>query len=203
MLAVDMWAFLAAFIPLFVIVDPILAVPVFHAMAQQHKFSREQRRRMALEASIVALAILLFFALVGEAFLALIGVSMGSFRIAGGLLLLYLSFEMFSGGLPRMRAPDPSVLGAVPFGTPMLAGPGAISTAILLMNTSGIGAFYTLPAILLVCALSFLVLAHSEALHRFLGKNDFVVLTRIMGLVAAAFALEFVRRGLIDWGVLG
>jgi len=202
MLTLDLWAFLAAFVPLFVIVDPILAVPIFHAMAQQHRFSGEQRRRMALEASLVALVILLFFALVGEAFLSLINVSMGSFRIAGGLLLLYLSFEMFSGALPRTRAPEPSVLGAVPFGTPMLAGPGAISTAILLMNTPGIGPIYTLPSIVLVCALSFITLSGSKALYRFLGKNDFVILTRIMGLVAAAFALEFIRRGLVDWGAL-
>ena len=190
-------AFISAFVPLFVIIDPFVSVPVFCSMLGK----RRDYAQIALEASVVAFAILVIFTLLGEPLLQLLRISMGSFRIAGGLLLLYLSFEMFIGKLSSTKRAAKAI-GAVPIGTPMLAGPGAISTAILLASTPGIGLIYTLLAILVVCALTYVILSNARAIYNALGENDFIVLTRIMGLIAAAIALEFIRLGLLEWGAL-
>ena len=197
----DLYTFVLAFIPLLVIADPFLAVPIFHSLTK--KFSKKDKMKAVTEATIVAFALMLLFAVAGTFLLELLRVSLGSFRVAGGVLLLYIAFEMFTGRMRRnIESKTPEAIGAVPIGTPVLAGPGALSMTMLLESTPEVGLFYVIPAITLVCALAFVFLSTSKRIFKFVGENEFLVLNRLMGLLVAAIALEFIRLGLAEWGLI-
>jgi MarC family membrane protein len=195
---------LSAFVTLFVTIDPPGLAPLFLGITAG--MSRSQRRRIGMRASLIAFGILVLFAVAGTAILSLFGITIHSFRIAGGLLLFFIAFEMiFERRQDRHeRSAERAVtedqirnIAVFPLAIPLIAGPGAISATILLSGT------YSEPwerAILIAIvavnlAAAWLVFLVAERIDRFLGATGRIVLTRLLGLILAALAVQFVIDG--------
>jgi multiple antibiotic resistance protein len=186
-------------ISLFTIVDPIAAVPVFISFFGG--LPKGKQRKAAIEIVVAAFIILLIFALAGLALLTYLNISIYSFMIAGGILLLYLSFEFLLGELPKSRSIEVEPSSAiVPLGTPLLAGPGAITSVIYFSHVYGF--FITLMGIMLVSIISIPIFLESTKIKAVLGKNGLKVVNRIMGLITAAIAISFIEKALIGYGIL-
>ncbi len=199
---------LTAFATLFVVVDPPGLAPLFVALTRGADAAH--RRAVALRACVVAAGILTLFGLAGEAVLGFLGISMDAFRIAGGVLLFLTALDMlFERRQPRRegqqpRHPeDPSVF---PLAIPLIAGPGAIASMILLTGQAGPGWAGVLAVHLvmgLTVALAFLFLLAAAPIERALGRVGTNVVTRLLGLLLAALAVQFILDGLRGAGALG
>ncbi|NPD15849.1 MarC family protein [Xinfangfangia sp. D13-10-4-6] len=198
---------ITAFATLFVVIDPPGLVPLFIALTQGMDTAR--RRAMARRACLIAAFLLLVFGLFGEKILGFIGISMPAFRIAGGILLFLTALDMLferrtqrrEGQLPDPDH-DPSVF---PLATPLIAGPGAIATMILLMGQAGDGISAKLGVILLLGAImlvTFLFLLASPPIERLLGRTGTVVITRLLGMLLAALSVQFVIDGVRQTGLI-
>ena len=204
----ELTQFIAAFVTLFVIIDPIGLTPLFAALTQG--MTQAQRRAIALRALIVAAGILLLFAILGEAVLGFIGISMPAFRIAGGILLFLTALDMLFERRTKRREdqadsepeerPDPSVF---PLAIPLIAGPGSIATVILLAGQQpGLaGALITWGVALAVLAVGLLLFLTAGLLERALGRTGINVVTRLLGMLLAALSVQFVLDGLADFGL--
>lgn len=190
------------FISLFAIVDPVGTIPIIIAFTAG--MSAPRRERVGRVASVSVLSILLVALLVGESVLSFFAISIHSFRTAGGILILLMAINMLIGDKPKFT-PDDSVdsdatssVAIVPLSTPLLAGPGAISTVILDAHR-GVGAgHYGAMALVLVCLsltvwLTFLAAPWVSQRLGTIGSN---IVTRLMGLLLAAIAVEFIAGGL-------
>ncbi|GAB4166638.1 MAG: YchE family NAAT transporter [Rhodocyclaceae bacterium] len=193
-------------IALFAIVDPVGTIPVF--LSATRGFSDAQRALAARVAAITVFGVLAAFTLLGEPFLAFFGIRIASFSVAGGLLLLLLALSMVQAHVsPQRQTPEEAAeaaerdsVGVVPLGVPLLAGPGAITHAIVSANaeTGGIAqhGLLLLP-IVLVAASVWLAFRLAPAIARRLGATGIHVITRLMGLVIAAISVEMIAGGLI------
>lgn len=199
--------FITAFFTLFVVIDPIGVTPLFVALTQGN--NPKERRNISLRANAIALFILLIFTITGDSILRSIGVGIPAFRIAGGLLLFLIAVEMLFERRTERRdkqaevddGPDPSVF---PLATPLLAGPGAIAS-IVLMTGSGGGWSATLSvgaAVLSVLFIALILFQFASPIERLFGKTGINVITRIMGMLLAALSVQFVIDGFVDLGVL-
>lgn len=197
---------IAAFATLFVVIDPIGLTPLFVALTQGADAAH--RRAVALRASVLGFTILLLFALFGEAVLGFIGISMSAFKISGGILLLLTALDMLFERRTKRREdkvvelPDPSVF---PLATPLIAGPGAIASVILLMGEAdGLAGSLTVVGVLAVVVLCvFLLFVAGGALEKIVGQTGINVVTRLLGMLLAALAVQFILDGLlsVSWPV--
>ncbi|MGY3437197.1 MULTISPECIES: MarC family protein [unclassified Marinovum] len=198
---------ISAFVTLFVVVDPIGLTPLFVAMTSG--MSPRARRAIALRACLVAVAILALFGALGEAVLGFIGISMPAFRIAGGLLLFITALDMLFERRTKRREdqaeedddrPDPSVF---PLAIPLIAGPGSIASMILLTGERpGLeGYFLVVGVMLAVIAIGMVMFLAAGLLERVMGRTGIVVITRLLGMLLAALAVQFVLDGLRDYGL--
>ncbi|SLN18108.1 MarC family protein [Roseisalinus antarcticus] len=201
--------YIAAFTTLFVIIDPIGLTPLFVALTQGMPDRR--RRAIGLRAAVLAAVLLTLFALFGEALLEFAGISMPAFRIAGGVLLFLTALDMLFERRQSRRegtaeaseedhSDDPSVF---PLAIPLLAGPGAIATMILLTGQSdGPGEFAgvigVMLAVLLIALALFMV---AGPIERLLGKTGVNVVTRLLGMLLAALSVQFILDGLRTFGL--
>jgi multiple antibiotic resistance protein len=198
---------ITAFATLFVVIDPPGLVPLFIALTQGMDATR--RRAMAQRACIIATIMLMLFGLMGEALLGFIGISMPAFRIAGGILLFLTALDMLFERRTQRREGqhadpdhDPSVF---PLATPLIAGPGAIATMILLVGQSGPGWGGTVAVMGLLLAMmlaTFLFLLASPPLERLLGRTGTIVITRLLGMLLAALSVQFVIDGVRGTGLI-
>ncbi|MDK3073053.1 MarC family protein [Sedimentitalea sp. JM2-8] len=193
-----------AFVTLFVVIDPIGLAPLF--MTMTHGMDSARRRAIGLRACLVAIGILTLFAGFGEAVLGFIGISMAAFRVAGGILLFLTALDMLFERRSKRREDqaeedghDPSVF---PLAIPLIAGPGAIATMILLVGQRpGVEGFALVVGVMIsVVGLAFLLFLVSGILARALGKTGINVVTRLFGMLLAALAVQFVLDGLRDFG---
>lgn len=196
--------YITAFVTLFVIVDPVGLTPVFVALTQG--MDRARRRRLALRACITGGALLILFGLAGEALLGFVGISMPAFRIAGGILLFLTALDMLFERRSARRqgqadsheehpGDDPSVF---PLAIPLIAGPGAIASMILLTDQTGGDPFATaaiLAVMLAVVTLCFVLFLAAAPLERALGDVGINVVTRLLGMLLAALSVQFVIDG--------
>ena len=199
---------ITAFATLFVVIDPPGLVPLFIALTQG--MDSAHRRSMAQRACIIAAVLLTLFALFGEALLTFIGISMPAFRIAGGILLFLTALDMLFERRTQRREgqqPDPDHDPSVfPLATPLIAGPGAIATVILLMGQAegDWGAKVAVLGLLYLMILStFVFLLASAPLERLLGRTGTVVITRLLGMLLAALSVQFVIDGVRGTGLSG
>ncbi|MBT2131045.1 MarC family protein [Aliiroseovarius lamellibrachiae] len=202
--------FIPAFVTLFVVMDPIGLTPLFLALTQG--MNRQQRRVIALRAALVAGLLLTLFAFLGENVLGFLGISMAAFRISGGILLLLTALDMLFERRSKRRKDqtetkvdaeeDPSVF---PLAMPLMAGPGAIATIILLSGQGdGLsGTVLALAAMFTVLLITLALFFSATLLERFLKETGVTVLTRVLGMLLAALAVQFVLDGLKDFGVVG
>lgn len=192
--------FITAFVTLFVIVDPVGLVPLFVALTQG--MDARHRRAIAIRATLIGAGLLALFGILGDAILAFIGISMPAFRIAGGILLFLTALDMLFERRKKRRADqaapahDPSVF---PLATPLIAGPGALATMILLTGErpgdwAWIAAIHAVMAA--VMALTFLFFLAAGPLERLLGPTGTNVVTRLLGMLLAALSVQFVLDGL-------
>ena len=204
-------ALIAAFTTLFIIIDPPGLAPVFIALTQG--MGPAQRRAIATRAVLVATALMMMFLLLGEAVLGFIGISMDAFRIAGGILLFLTALDMLFQRRQARREDnaaegqaehhdDPSVF---PLALPLIVGPGAITTVILLsgqaQGAADLGAIAGV--ILAVLAIVMLAFIAAPAIERALGKTGLNIVTRVLGMLLAALAVQFVLDGLRGFGIGG
>lgn len=193
-----------SFVTLFVTADPITITPIFIALAGGQ--SAKDQRAVALRAVLVAGGILIAFAAFGNAILALFGVSIPAFEVAGGLLLFVIGFQMvFGKGDPPRPAPssppataDLTRIAVFPLAIPMISGPGAISATVLMathVDAAWGSRAFLIAAILVLMALTYAVLLLAGPINRVLGDTGRVVVTRLFGVILAALAMEFVGRG--------
>ncbi|MDC1399256.1 MarC family protein [Yoonia sp.] len=204
-------ALIAAFTTLFIIIDPPGLAPVFIALTQGMNAAR--RRAIAIRAFLVAFALMMVFLFLGEAVLGFIGISMDAFRIAGGILLFLTALDMLFQRRQARREDsaaegqaehedDPSVF---PLSLPLIVGPGAITTVILLageaQGIADLGAIAgVIFAVMMIVLLAFLA---APAIERALGKTGLNIVTRVLGMLLAALAVQFVLDGLRGFGIGG
>ncbi len=199
---------ITAFATLFVVIDPPGLVPLFIALTQG--MPNAARRAMALRACLIAAVLLTLFGLAGEAVLNFIGISMPAFRIAGGILLFLTALDMLFERRTQRREGqqadpnhDPSVF---PLATPLIAGPGAIATMILLVGQSGpgwTGTFLVMGLLWAMILVTYLFLLASPPLERLLGRTGTNVITRLLGMLLAALSVQFVIDGVRQTGLIG
>lgn len=189
-------AFGETFVTLFVITDPIGNAPIFVAITR--KLTPRQRQVAALRAVLAAGALILGFAVFGEAVLRYLHVSLGSLSIAGGLLLLLVALEMLRGSdFPGGDPDTPEDIALVPLATPLVAGPGAIATAIVLWRAhpSPGGHIAVLVAIVLAVGCVGVALLVAERVTRATSPAVLSFLTRVFGLLLSAIAVQLVVDG--------
>ena len=196
---------ISALVTLFVVVDPIGLAPTFLAVTEG--LPRRARRSVALRASIIAGAILIGTALLGDWLFRALGISLSAFRIAGGLLLFSIAFEMVFG--VRMRreseAAEQAVeehvrnVAAFPLAIPLLAGPGAITATVLLAGRANGDPLLTgllMAVVIFVAATSFVAFILAGRISGLLGMTGNIVLSRLLGVLLAALAVQFVIDGI-------
>lgn len=202
------WAYLSgAFVTLLFIIDPFAVVPVYLTLTE--RFSEASRAHIRRKAVLIALVLLIVFAVSGMKFFELFGITLPAFQIAGGLLLLILGVTQLNAEKSKVTPTEQDEglsrddISVFPLATPLLAGPGAISTVILLVTKaeSGIRFVELLIAITACMMIGFLVLKFSGLLYRALGNTGLNLLSRIMGIVLTAVAVQFVLNGLREAGV--
>ncbi len=197
-----------AFITLFVIIDPVGLVPIFAVLTE--KGDRAYRHAMALKGTLVAAVVLFTFAIFGDSLLGIFGVSMPAFRIAGGLLLFMVSLEMVFDhrSTRRSNTADEFVeaeegrlddISVFPLGIPFIAGPGSITSVILIMGHHQgewviQGAVLGVVAIILLSCYLLFILA--VPLMRLVGPTVASVITRLLGVITAAISVQFIIDGL-------
>jgi multiple antibiotic resistance protein len=184
------------FIILFVVIDPPGSIPIFIAVTKGMR--KEDRKKELNQAVIVATVLLLLFAFLGKLLLDMLGISLNSFMIAGGILLLLISFDLLKGehkcGVVGESGLGAGV-GAVPIGTPLLAGPGAITAVMVIIQSSGTVVVFV--SILSAIIATRLLLGQSERLFEIIGKVGSEVLSRVVGIIVAAIAIQFIGSGII------
>ena len=207
----DLPALITAFTTMFIIIDPPGLAPVFIALTQGMTVA--QRRAIAIRACVVSAGLMIMFLFLGEAVLGFIGISMDAFRIAGGILLFLTALDMLFQKRQARREEnaaegqaehedDPSVF---PLALPLIVGPGTITTIILLageaQGAADFGAIAgVIAAILFIVLLAFLA---APVLERALGKTGLNIVTRVLGMLLAALAVQFVLDGLRGFGIGG
>jgi multiple antibiotic resistance protein len=203
---------LLALSSIFFLVDPFAAIPSFIAITGG--VDEKRRKRMARKATLTCFIVLTGFGLAGQFIFTLFGITLPAFEIAGGLILLLIGLDMLEARRsPTQEAQGDTEEGAakedagvVPLGVPMLAGPGAISSVMVLVGTVPslwhwqMGAI--LGAIAVTCLVSYWVLASAGRIRAVLGETGIRILVRIMGLLLVALAMQFFVNGLTDLGII-
>lgn len=197
--------FLSAFVTLFVVIDPPGCAPIYAGLTKGAPPA--QARNMALRATMIASIILLIFALFGQELLGALHIELNSFRIAGGLMLFFIAFDMVFEKRTQRReeraekiaaTPEIEDVSVFPMAMPMLAGPGAIAAIMLLMNEADGWAEMgqVLAALAAVLAITAAALVAAGPLIRLLGDKVEAVITRLLGVLLAALAAQYVIDGL-------
>ncbi|MEZ8867492.1 YchE family NAAT transporter [Vibrio splendidus] len=204
MQGLELAIFMQFFLGLVAAVNPIGIMPVFVSLTAH--MPPEERNRTALQANIAVAVILIVSLVAGQMLLDMFSISLDSFRVAGGLLLLSIAFSMMSGklGEDKQNKQEKSEyiskeqIGVVPLAMPLMAGPGAISSTIVYgsrypapIDTVGIGI-----SIIAFATCSWLLFRSAPVIVRFLGQTGINVITRIMGLILGALGIEFIANGL-------
>ncbi len=201
----DLAPYVTAFVTLFVIVDPVGLAPLFVALTQG--MDARHRRGIAVRAVLIGTGLLTLFGLFGDTLLGVVGISMPAFRIAGGILLFLTALDMLFERRKKRRedqaahVDDPSVF---PLATPLIAGPGALATMILLTseNPGDWGWIAAVHGVLLaVMGVTLLFFLAAGLIERALGPTGINVVTRLLGMLLAALSVQFVLDGLRAFGL--
>jgi multiple antibiotic resistance protein len=202
-----------AFTTFFATISPLSVAAMYAALTATS--SADERRRMAIRGTLIAGAILLGFALLGEYLLTGLGISLAALRISGGILLLLIGidkvFARASNGASTSKAEQQEAeikedISVFPLATPLVAGPGAMGATILLMtdvkgNLSHQAA--VIGAMLAILLLTLLALLFASKLQKLLGVTGMHVVGRIMGVLLAALAVQFILNGIVQSGIIG
>lgn len=197
--------FINDFVTIWIIIDPIGALPIFIALTAG--LDAATRHRMALVTAVVAFVVLIFFISVGQVILNALGVSLTAFEIAGGVILFLFAIQMVLGESRKANDPDaaresPMQLAIYPLAIPNLAGPGSMLTVILRTDNTKVSFLeqgHTAAAVLLVLIISYVMLLSAGAITRVIGIGGANVIKRIMGMIIAAYAVNLILAGIGTW----
>ena len=194
----------------FFLVDPFAVIPMFLAMTLD--MPESMRRAMARRSALTCAAVLCVFAAAGSLIFKAFGITLPAFKIAGGIILLLIGLDMLQARQSTTKAtPEEQQEGAekgdasiIPLGIPMLAGPGAISTVMVLVGEAHAIWQHAVVygVILLTSYASYMVLSGADHVRRYLGNTGIRIMTRLMGLLLVALAVQFVANGLIGFGLI-
>jgi multiple antibiotic resistance protein len=209
-------SYITGLVTLFIIIDPVLVAPLFAALT--HGEEKKSQAKTAIQAVLIAGGVLIAFALFGAVLLEHMGIELASFRAAGGLLLFLIGFRMFfepdqetEAKRPGPKASSRENVAFFPLALPMLAGPGAIATVMLLMNQAQGEALLptrigTLAALATVLLISVPILMSSGRIAGALGRTGMNMVTRLLGMLLMALATQYVfdgvREGILERVVL-
>ncbi len=206
MIAESLGFLIYTFTTIFVVVSPISGVVTFISLTS--KMTHNEKNEIAKKSVTLACVIALFFAITGSVILNLFSISVDSLRVAGGLLLFSIAFDMMHAKISRESITEEEIsqsqeredIWIFPIGLPLLTGPGTISTVIVLMGgaQSIDQKIIILVSIILTFILCLYVFLFSRRLHKIIGYNGMLVFTRIMGLLLAALAVDLTATGIID-----
>jgi multiple antibiotic resistance protein len=201
---------LLALTSVFFLVDPFAVIPMFLAITSD--LPESERRVMARRSAWTCGIVLCVFAVAGSLIFRAFGITLPAFKIAGGIILLQVGTDMLQARQSGQKGtPEETREGAekadasiIPLGMPMLAGPGAISTVMVLIGESHHVWQHAIVyvAIVLTTLVSYLILAGADRVRSYLGETGIRILGRLMGLLLVALAVQFVANGLIDFGLL-
>jgi multiple antibiotic resistance protein len=210
---IELQAFLQSLpiaLSVFFLVDPLATIPIFLAMTAGH--DRTYRKRMALRAALTCFFVLCAFALAGGLLFRLYGISLPAFQVAGGIILLLIGLDMAQARrsgtkeVPGEAAESAAKadVGIVPLGIPMLAGPGSISNVMVLVGQSKSSGHTAavFVAVAVTTVVSYMALAGAERVRRLMTETSIHILTRIMGMILTAIAVQFIANGLHGLGIL-
>jgi multiple antibiotic resistance protein len=197
--------FISAFVTFFVVIDPPGCAPIYASLTKDA--TDAQRRSMAIRAALIAAGILLVFALFGEQLLGALHIELNSFRIAGGVMLFLIAIDMVFEKRTERRedraqkiidTPEIEDVSVFPMAMPMIAGPGSIASVMLLMSQNeGLDrSIIVLSALGAVLVLTLLALVAAGPIMRVLGSKAEAVITRLLGVLLAALAAQFIIDGL-------
>ena len=203
----ELLVYVAVFVTVFALVDPIGAVPFFVSLTDG--FSEADRRIVRRRAVIVLGSVLGVFALVGRFLFDAFGLTLAAFEIAGGILLFIVAYDMLHGEVTRTKLTNEDreeaiarrdEIAVVPLGIPLLAGPGAISTVMIYEGSAGgdpAMVVVVFLAIAVTTALTFFILKYGQKIFRYFGKTGIMAMTRVLGLLLAAVGVQFVLNGVV------
>jgi multiple antibiotic resistance protein len=213
---VELTAVLSSFIAILAIVNPMGAVTSYAALTQG--YSRDEKERVVKKAVLVAFVTLIVFALIGQFIFRFFSITIDSFRVAGGIIILLIALDMVRGQTSPINVSDKEKadalereqVGVIPLGIPLLTGPGAITTVMIETSKADTGAGYwiwltvILLCITIVMALSFVILRRSDFIFDRIGRTGTKIFSRLFGLILAAVAVQFIANGingLFDLGI--
>lgn len=204
MIAEFLPAFIAAFVTLFIVIDPIMVTPIFASLTRGE--TPGKRRRIAIEAAFIAACLLTFFGLVGNVMLHHLGISLAAFRTAGGILLFLMGFRMFfePDGELEAKTPGPKAssrenIAFFPLAIPLMAGPGAIATVMLLTgepDASLVERSAALAAMFTVLVSGVIIMAFASGIADALGRTGMNVISRLLGMLLMALSTQYVFDGI-------
>ena len=181
-------------IALFVVIDPVGNVPLFIALTE--KMEKNERKAVSKIAIITAAALLIVFAVAGTQILAIFGITIYSFMVAGGVLLFIVSIELLTHGVWRFGVGTRGEVGesgVVPLAFPLLAGPGAITSVMISFQSAGL--IVTMLSISIVIAVTYIVLLLVNPIYKLLGRRGSMIFTRIFAVLVAAIAVQYIVQG--------
>lgn len=163
-------------------------------MGLTEKINPAQRKKVYNVAILVGFILLLIFAFLGQEILTLFGLSIYSFQVAGGILLLIIAIRILVSGNINENVESPESLGAVPIAMPLLVGPGAITATMFNLQTYGIVS--AILAVIIVLSITWIILRFINIIYRILGKTGALVIARVMALLIAAIAIQYILTGI-------
>jgi len=202
----DFLVYVAIFVTIFALVDPIGALPFFVALTEG--FDEADRKIVLDRAVVVLVSVLTVFALVGRFLFDAFGLTLAAFEIAGGILLFIVAYDMLHGEVTRTKLTSEDradaiarrdEISVVPLGIPLLAGPGAISTVMIYEGSAGNDPYIVLAVFVgigITTAATFVILRYGQRIFQYLGKTGIMAMTRVLGLLLAAVGVQFVINGI-------
>jgi len=184
-----------AIISLLIVVDPLGNIPIFLGITND--LDAAQRKRAFNIAVLTGFSLLMAFAALGEWVLRVFGIELYSFRIAGGGLLLFLALELLLKPGYGVKAYKAEQAGAVPLGVPLLVGPGAITTVIIILKSFGMGV--ALSSVIMVALITWLILRFASPIHEAIGEVGAIVISKVMAMLLAAIAVQYILEGVREY----
>jgi multiple antibiotic resistance protein len=193
---------LSEFVTLFLVINPFGALPTFMEIAET--LDPRAQRRLALSATVISFAVLVFFVVAGAFLLAEMGISIRAFQISGGILLFVIALDMIRGQTLTGHGTEQGsmALAVYPLAIPKIAGPGAMLTVVLVTDDDRLnlaGQLTTVGVLALVLVVTFLVLLAAVPISRLIGTAGVSVISRVMGMLLAAMAVALVLGAVGDW----
>ncbi|MCD6420871.1 MAG: MarC family protein [Thaumarchaeota archaeon] len=182
-------------ISLLIVVDPLGNIPIFLGITGS--LAPDQRKRAFDVAVITGFSLLTGFAVLGEWVLRVFDIELYSFRIAGGVLLLFIALELLMKASYEARSYNPEQAGAVPLGVPLLVGPGAITTVIIILKAFGIAV--AIFSVAIAAVVTWLILRFASPIHKALGEVGATVVSKVMAMLLAAIAVQYILEGVREY----